>query len=71
MCRWCVLAPLYTGYDSLLYAKLHLAALEGLLEVPVFCRESTQRNVISAQHLSLLATSCYLKIEKMMPGLVC
>lgn len=66
--KWCVLAPLYTGYDSLLYARLHLVALEGLLEVPVFCRESTQRNVISAQHLSLLATSCYLKIEKMMPG---
>ena len=55
--RWCTLAPLYTNDESDLYAKIHLSALESLLEAPTYCPNTTQRNVISAQHLCILVTT--------------
>lgn len=64
--RWCVLAPLYIEEPDLLYSKLHLAMLEGLLEAEVFCPSPTQRNVISAQHVTTLVKICNNKIERIL-----
>lgn len=64
--RWCVLAPLYTDDRNSQYAKLHLSALASLLEAQIYCPTVTQRNVVSAQHLTTLVKICHEKVDKIL-----
>ncbi|XKL69579.1 hypothetical protein PGB90_007348 [Kerria lacca] len=66
--KWCVLAPLYIDEDNVNYAKLHLSALESLLDSQIYCPSASQRNVVSAQQLTFLVTVCHEKIEKILKG---
>lgn len=60
--------PLHFNDEDLClsYSKLHLAALESLLEAHVYCPIPSQRNVVSAQHLSTMVVNCQEEISRVL-----